>query len=151
MGVRDDLFEIRTRSGERVVPHQGHLSTMASLPPQARLLMSLPSLGYWVPYFDWGPFRHGSTLPRIAAGRRILSLASWAIPGGIKELIGNVADFERWRRERGIPAVVSVGAGDQRIPVNLLSHTGRAELVRAAAAGADRLEEVPWGSLRATT
>jgi len=128
VSVRDGRVRLRSeRLGHEVIPrlttaHAFHHSTLGIY----RFLASLQGQGTasglsW----DWGVLAAAPFLPRVVAGRLVLSLARWRVSREEIRRLGSVdgaARFEavqRWRAERRLPRWVALADGDQLFPVAL--------------------------------
>ncbi|WP_239470153.1 lantibiotic dehydratase [Archangium violaceum] len=75
--------------------------------------------------WEWGPLEEAAFLPRVTAGRLVLSLARWRVePAEVERLEGlsGVArhrEVRRWRERRGIPRHVGLSEGDNVLPLDL--------------------------------
>jgi thiopeptide-type bacteriocin biosynthesis protein len=77
------------------------------------------------PGWSWGALEHAPFLPRVRAGRLILSLASWRLAGKeLKELSdprgqSRYAQVQALRARHQLPRWVAVADGDHVLPVDL--------------------------------
>lgn len=75
--------------------------------------------------WDWGPLRSAPFLPRVVAGRLVLSLAQWTVGKEEVKRLGGSRGKEQfqivhsWRAERGLPRVIVLADGDNRLPIDL--------------------------------
>src|SRR5690606_15461593 len=94
-------------------------------PPLARFLAELPRANRTVlTGFDWGAATVLPFLPRLRLGNIVLADARWRITA--TELPPPSAAWPRWRqawsswaRRRCLPEAVELGAGDQRLRLDL--------------------------------
>lgn len=138
-------FVFALRDGTPLVLHQGHMLAPRASPRVARLLLELAMEGARHPGgFDWRELGNLPRLPRLTWRGQILCLARWR-PGGpySRERAGALRD---WREANGVPRVVCLVENERRLPIDLESHWGRTELLRASrsAAASCYLEEAPW-------
>jgi thiopeptide-type bacteriocin biosynthesis protein len=120
-------FVLRSeRLGRRVIPrlssaHNFHLS-----PGTYGFLGALQAQGsmdglIW----DWGPLGEAPFLPRVVAGRLVLSRARWRAEQDELQLLGRsrgAARFggvQRWRAARRLPRWVALADGDHELPIDL--------------------------------
>jgi len=74
--------------------------------------------------WTWGPLDSSPFLPRVTAGRTVLSRATWLIPGDeIKALVKptgaeRFAALRAWRERRRIPRQASLADGDNELLVD---------------------------------
>ena len=75
--------------------------------------------------WDWTPFWSAPFLPRVVVGRLVLSPARWSIGREDLKRLGDSRGAERfravqaWRAERGLPRLVVLSDGDNRLPIDL--------------------------------
>ncbi|SNQ46605.1 conserved hypothetical protein [Frankia canadensis] len=152
-GVRLSLVSLSR--GWRLEPTMVHaLDLRAHTPPLARFLAEISrSQDAVVTGFDWGLAADLPFLPRLIYGRAVLSPARWVVQAG--ELLDRGASWPvweaawaGWQARRRVPDVVSVGAGDRQLRLDLrqaahrallrehVDRSGSARLVEAAPAGA---------------
>ncbi len=128
VSVEEGQIVLRSRRLDcRVIPRltTAHNYAWKGL-PLYRFLCDLQSQGAarglgW----DWGPLASAPFLPRVVCGRLVLALAQWNAGG--EELKALAAEqgarrFEavrQWRLRRGVPRIVVVADGDNRLPVDL--------------------------------
>src|SRR5262249_4989848 len=76
-------------------------------------------------FWEWGALESLSFLPRVRAGRLVLSLARWRVG---KDEIEHLTTAEgtqryrrvqRWRRDRKLPRYVQMMQGDNALPLDL--------------------------------
>jgi thiopeptide-type bacteriocin biosynthesis protein len=100
--------------------------------------------------WSWGALDGAPHLPRLTAGRVVLSLERWRVPKAKLETLGAATAAGRWRaaqalrRELGLPRWVAVADGDNELPIdldNLLSVETFVQLVKDR--GEARLDEIP--------
>jgi thiopeptide-type bacteriocin biosynthesis protein len=92
--------------------------------------------------FHWGTLAGASFLPRVTAGRLVLSRARWTIRGERLSAFKEARGDERFRAlralagELGLPRFVSLAEGDKELPLdleNVLSVEALASLVKEQA------------------
>ncbi len=74
--------------------------------------------------WDWGPLGSASHLPRVICGRLVLAPEQWNV--GSEELKRLATErgarrfraVQAWREERGLPRIVVLADGDNRLPVD---------------------------------
>lgn len=109
----------------RVEPFVPHALNLRFAPPLARFLAELPRADRTVlTGFDWGAASVLPFLPRLRSGNVVLSAACWRITAA--ELLPASATWPHWRqawsawtRRRRLPDTVDLGAGDQRLRLDL--------------------------------
>jgi lantibiotic biosynthesis protein len=75
--------------------------------------------------WDWGPLWSASFLPRVVCGRLVLSPAQWNVDKDELKRLSGARGMERfrilqsWREERGLPRLVIVADGDNKLPIDL--------------------------------
>lgn len=146
VSVREGRVVLRSqRLGCRVEPRltSAHNAQRRSL-PLYRFLFDLQQQGAagdlaW----DWGPIRAAWFRPRVTSGNLVLAPASWRVRAGELAHLHDLADgarfgaLQRWREQRGLPDVVCVAQGDQRLVVdfrNVLAIDSFLHLMRRHAA-----------------
>ncbi|MDE3721422.1 lantibiotic dehydratase family protein [Nocardiopsis sp. N85] len=144
------LFLFSGALDRRVEPVVPHALNLRYAPPLARFLAELPRAERAVVVgFDWGAASTLPFLPRIRSGRVILAHARWRIRAA--ELPSRTASWQQWRRGwaawaelRGLPGVVDLGKGDQRLRLDL-AEPAHLFLLRAQVAkeGGTVLTEAP--------
>jgi thiopeptide-type bacteriocin biosynthesis protein len=105
--------------------------------------------------FSWGPAAGWPFLPRVTAGRAVLSLARWRLSKADLGEVGVVAGLgpdsprfqerlDQWREHWQVPTRVAIAAGDRLLALDLDRATDLAEVRRALAAsrGAVTLTEL---------
>lgn len=76
-------------------------------------------------YWTWGPFERAGFLPRVTHGRLVLHRARWRLEEpeirGLRAARGaeRFARVQALRAERGLPRWVTLGDGDNELPVDL--------------------------------
>jgi thiopeptide-type bacteriocin biosynthesis protein len=139
------------RRGMRVEAVSAHaLNLTRHTPPLARLLIELSRAQCaQVTMFDWGAAKHLPWLPRVRAGRTVLSPARWRLPAA--DLPGRRSSWPEWSdalttrlEQRRIPRLVYLAEGDRRLPLDLAENAHRAVLrAHLAAAPHAVLTEAP--------
>ena len=121
-----DRFYLLSLSRRRIVePVLACGLAWHAVPPIARLLFELPRTGCAAPgLFDWGGAGGLPFLPRLRAGRAVLSPARWRIRAA--DLPGPDADGREWtaavsrlRQRLRLPDWVSAGSSDRQLRLNL--------------------------------
>ena len=75
--------------------------------------------------WDWGPLWSAPFLPRVVCGRLVLSLAQWNVSKEeLKRLAGSRGAerfrmVQSWRAKLGLPRLIVLADGDNRLPVDL--------------------------------
>ena len=75
--------------------------------------------------WDWGPLRDAPFLPRVVAGKLVLSRASWRVsPEELKPLgqargAARFGAVQGWRAARRLPRWIAVVDGDHELPIDL--------------------------------
>ncbi|PDP86569.1 hypothetical protein CQJ94_16390 [Glycomyces fuscus] len=148
------LFLWSHRLGRRVEPVVPHAMNLRYAPPLVRFLAELPRADRTVlTGFDWGAAFRLPFLPRVRSGKVVLSPARWRVRA--TELPSHAAPWSQWQRawsawaqRRNLPGLVDLGAGDQRLRLDLaeaahlyllrahLDKEGSATLTEAPAASA---------------
>jgi thiopeptide-type bacteriocin biosynthesis protein len=128
VGIEGARIVLRSaRLGREVVPRltSAHNFAMRSLGVY-RFLCSLQAQGTMGgAAWNWGPLDGAPFLPRVTAGRVVLSRASWWLSElEIKELAktagtARFAAVQSWREKRGLPRVVLLADGDNELLVDL--------------------------------
>ena len=150
VGVRDGRLRLRwSVTGDEVVITAGHMLNPAQAPLVARFLSEIGRDGVCqLGGFAWGPVGGFPYLPRIRAGRSVLSLAQWRLTatelaGG--EEVTDVTDgqdvladpdrfrraLDRWRRRWDAPVRLALVSGDRRLALDLDRPADTAELRRS--------------------
>ncbi|WP_246267148.1 lantibiotic dehydratase [Nonomuraea typhae] len=119
---RDRMYVLRPDRRQVVEPALTSAVAREAMPPVARLLFELPrARGAVVSPFSWGAAAGLPYLPRVRYGRAVLAPARWHVT-----LPGPRAAGPEWARalrdlrERlRLPAIVSVGAADRRLRLDL--------------------------------
>lgn len=114
------------RLGCRVLPRMttAHNFSWRAL-PLYRFLCLLQGGGRGGAGWDWGPLASAPFLPRVEAGRLVLSLARWLV--GKEELgelqaadvQGRFAAAQELRGARGLPRMIGLADADNVLPVDL--------------------------------
>lgn len=151
---KDGLFLWSHRLGRRVEPVVPHALNLRYAPPLVRFLAELPRADRTViTGFAWGAASHLPFLPRVRSGKVVLSPARWRVRN--TELPPRTAPWAQWRQawstwvqRRNLPDLVDLGAGDQRLRLDLaeaahlfllrthMDKEGSATLTEAPTAGA---------------
>lgn len=123
-----DIVLYSKRLGRRVIPRvtNAHGFMNPQLSSIYRFLCFMQHQhGASVPGFTWGPLESLDYLPRVRAGRLILSLARWTLSEKEMESIGKGEGSQRFlavqelRRQRKLPRWVVLQEGDNSLPVDL--------------------------------
>lgn len=138
VGVRRGRFRLRwERTGDEVVLGASHMLSYARAPLVARFLSEVGRDGVCqLSGFNWGPASPFPFLPRVRAGRVILSLARWRIPAGTfaGDVLRDRCSFRRaldsWRMRWEAPSRLAVASGDHRLPLHLTRSADVDELAR---------------------
>jgi len=77
---------------------------------------------------SWGTLANLAVLPRVAIDGFVVAPASWRVPEDLRAGTGSARALAAWRRDRGIPRHVQVGAEDELLPVDLTRPEARADL-----------------------
>ncbi|HEY6325505.1 MAG TPA: lantibiotic dehydratase [Candidatus Cybelea sp.] len=133
VGIDRNRFFLWSRSrGRRVIPRESHLlNTGQSAPNLCKFLALVDSDGRrYLHNFDWGAALRLPYLPRVRAGKTILSLRRWCFAR--KEIGSSVQDtrraLERWRELWAMPRYIFLTERDNRLLIDLDSEIA-AELV----------------------
>src|SRR5262249_25888223 len=128
LSVRHGRLVLRSASLDReVVPRltSAHGFSRESLGVY-RFLCALQHQGIAARLFlDWGVLRSSPFLPRVTAGRLILSLARWRIEKEELQRFDEAhgtelfREIQRWRSYRRLPRWVALADGDNTLPVDL--------------------------------
>ncbi len=113
VGVRDNRFVLRwSVTGHEVVPCSGHMLNPRSGSPVIQFLDDVSRDGYAMPSsFDWGPAANFPFLPRVQAGRIILTPARWLL---------RAEEFtQQWRERWQVPRHVYLSTADNRLLLDL--------------------------------
>jgi lantibiotic biosynthesis protein len=137
VGVRDDRFYLRwLRTGQQVEVTVGHMVNLARAPTLPRFLSDVCRERTCQLFgFDWGPAARFPRLPRVTRDRLVLSLARWQLnatdwPRDPTRFASRLAD---WRIRWNAPRLISLTAGDNRIPLDLDDQDQADQLRRALA------------------
>jgi lantibiotic biosynthesis protein len=131
------MFLAAPERGIRVEAAAMHaLNLNVHTPPLARFITELSRAQYaQVTVFDWGAAARLPFLPRLKAGRTILSAARWRLRPC--DLAGRTASpgswdatLAAWRDRLHVPALVELTEADQQLPLDLDQAMDRA-LLRA--------------------
>lgn len=132
----EELFLWSHRLQRRIEPVVPHSLNWVHAPAMARFLAELPRSGRTVlTGFDWG-LAHGLPyVPRLRSGRFVLSPARWRVRAVDLPRPGRPwhewkKAWQSWSRVRGLPRDVELGAGDQRLLLDL-EHPGHLHLLRS--------------------
>lgn len=136
VGVRDQTFYLRwPRGGTYVEVSEGHMLNPKAAPAVGAFLTLMRYAGRPVmTAFTWGSAGELPRLPRVEAGRVVLSPATWHPPFGEDGL--DAASRERfgpalqsWRADWEMPRRVFAGQGDHRLMIDL-DDADQVELLR---------------------
>ena len=123
VGVRDDHFYLRwLRTEQQIEVTVTHMVNLARAPTLPRFLSDVGRQRTRQLFgFDWGPAARYPRLPRVTRGRLVLSLARWQLsapdwPRDATDFASRLAD---WRIRWHAPRLISLAAGDNRIPLDL--------------------------------
>ena len=153
VGVRDGRFYVRwPQHGGEVIGCAGHMLNNTGAPDACRFLDDVRRDGQaQLSSFDWGPASNLPVLPRVQAGRIILSLARWYLSGRvIQELAPDrarafPARLTEWRERWQVPRYVYLKFADNRLLLDLEDQAQadelRAELHKLKEGGRVLLEE----------
>lgn len=119
VGADSERFALRSRSLGEIRFRAGHLLNSKHSPNVYRFLLEVSLAGArgWTA-FQWGSLERSPFLPRVRYGRTVLSPATWRFEHFEAGESWEVA-FARWRQEWGVPSLVFLGEGDQRILLDL--------------------------------
>jgi thiopeptide-type bacteriocin biosynthesis protein len=153
VGIRDGRFYVRwPQHGGEVIGCAGHMLNNVGAPDACRFLDDLRRDGQaQLSSFDWGPAFNLPVLPRVQAGRIVLSLARWRLGGQvIQELAPDrarafPARLSEWRGRWQVPRYVYLSFADNRLLLDLEDQAQagelRAELHKLPEGGQVLLEE----------
>ncbi|HEV2764435.1 MAG TPA: lantibiotic dehydratase [Pyrinomonadaceae bacterium] len=129
VSVRGGRVRLRSaRLGREVVPRltSAHNFNRPGLLGVYRFLCSLQSQGTLGAFgWDWGALDAAPFLPRLCAGRLVLSLARWLVGQDELRALGEVREAERfaavqeWRARLRLPRLLTLSDADNRLPVDL--------------------------------
>jgi hypothetical protein len=124
LSLREGRLVLRSsRLGCRVIPRMTSAYQADSGPAAFRFLCALQVAEVtggvaW----DWGALDGFPFLPRVTAGRLVLARARWRLrlaePGGLGAGRIGHPEVDRWRRNRGLPRLVSLVEGDRALLVD---------------------------------
>lgn len=147
VSVRRGRVRLRSASLDREVHPRLSSAHNYSAPrelPVYRFLCALqdhaqPAAMHW----SWGAQEGAAALPRVTRGRLVLSRARWNLSAAEIRRITEAGSrwdpsaIQRWREERGLPALVLLADADNQLPVdfsNAASTLAFARLLRGRAA-----------------
>jgi thiopeptide-type bacteriocin biosynthesis protein len=128
VGIRDGRFYVRwLAENVEVVACAGHMLNNMQAPAAIRFLDNVSHDGVaQLSPFDWGPATGFPFLPRVQAGRVVLSLAQWHIDASTRttELQAESPEafrkaLARWRTRWQVSRQVYLSFGDNRLLLNL--------------------------------
>jgi thiopeptide-type bacteriocin biosynthesis protein len=123
VGVQDNRFYLRwLRTGQEVEVTVGHMVNPSRAPSLPRFLADVGRQHIRQLFgFDWGPASHWPHLPRITQDRLVLSLERWQLnaPDWPHDPSQFASYLARWRAQWHAPRLISLAAGDNRIPLDL--------------------------------
>jgi thiopeptide-type bacteriocin biosynthesis protein len=112
--------------GRRVIPRLTSAHNFTGSQGIYRFLCALQSQGTASELaWDWGPLRDAPFLPRVVAGRLVLSRASWRVTQEELNPLGQARGARRflavgrWRVSRRLPRWLVLGDGDNELPIDL--------------------------------
>ncbi len=141
VSVHGDRIVLRSvRLGRRIVPrlscaHEYRWKTVGVY----HFLCTLQAQGVSATTWSWGPLADAPFLPRVSAGRVLLSLARWRLSKQELESLGRTSDaalmraMRLWRTQRKLPRMVRLADADNALTVdldNVLSVESFVQLVR---------------------
>lgn len=150
----DRLYLVAMSLGRRVEPIVPHALNLRHTHPVVRFVAELArSLCAVLRGFDWGGAASLPFLPRLRAGRTVISPALWRVdaaelPDRRKPWGCWRQAWRAWRERRRVPDTVEVGRGDRRLQLDLtepahlallrehIDTHGQASLSEAPTAGA---------------
>lgn len=154
VGLRDGRFYVKWLPEDvEVVACAGHMLNNMQAPAAFRFLDDISRDGSaQLGTFDWGPAAGFPFLPRVQAGRIVLSLAQWRIDATTRtsELPAESPEtfreaLARWRERWQVPRHVYLSFGDNRLLLDLEDAAQveelRAEVRRLREAGYVLLQE----------
>ena len=148
VGVRDGRFRLRwAATGDEVVVTAGHMLNTSRAPEIVRFLADAGRDGVCqLGGFSWGSAAGFPYLPRVRAGRTVLSVAQWRLSAtdlvvdredgraSATDIAGGLEGFRRalqdWRRRWAAPARLAVAVGDRRHALDLTRPSDADELRR---------------------
>jgi len=136
VGIRSGRFCVRwPQHGAEVMACAGHMLNNMAAPDVCRFLDDVRQDGLaQLSGFDWGPAASLPVLPRVQAGRVVLSLARWRIDSRARETLspGNAGKFPArlaaWRQRWQVPRYVYLKYADNRLLLDLEDQAQAAEL-----------------------
>jgi len=133
VGIDQGRFYVRwPAAGQRVNFFAGHMLNTYSAPTVIRFLSELSNDGRTLlSSFDWGPAESFQFLPRVQTGRMVLRPAQWRIHKSEFALESPAAfrgGLDRWRADWGVPQLVSLTVGDNRLILDLDQEVEAGEL-----------------------
>ena len=132
--LADRLYLRWGRTGQELRVVQSHMLNIEGAPNLCRFLIEVSDDGYRdINSFDWGSMTGAPHLPRVARGRLVLQPEQWNVPLSLLPDPAAApetfqAEVERWRLLHGVPARVYATSEDNRLPLQLDSPRGVAEL-----------------------
>jgi thiopeptide-type bacteriocin biosynthesis protein len=136
VGIRDDRFYVRwpARDAE-IVGCAGHMLSNMAAPDVCRFLDELRHDGLaQLSGFDWGSAASFPVLPRVQAGRVVLSLARWRLDARAGQQLtpdspgGFAARLAAWREQWDVPRHVYLRFADNRLLLDLEDQAQASEL-----------------------
>jgi len=129
VSVRGERVILRSRRlGREIAPRltSAHNHSSPGNLAMYRFLCALQTQGVCpAANFDWGALNCLSFLPRVRAGRIVLSLARWIVSGSTLKALGDAKGAGRYalvqelRRTRNLPRWVAVADWDNELPIDL--------------------------------
>jgi lantibiotic biosynthesis protein len=138
VGIREGRFYVRWPGRDaEVAACAGHMLNNMGAPDVCRFLDDLRSDGLaQLSSFDWGQASHFPVLPRVQAGRVVLSLARWRLDWRARDELstssprGFPAQLAMWRERWQVPRYVYLSFGDNRLLLDL-EDQAQADALRA--------------------
>ena len=148
VGVHDDAFYLRWPAGGTYVEVcEGHMLNPTTAPAVCAFLAQMRHAGRpLMTPFQWGLARELPRLPRVEAGRIVLSPATWRPPFGTGALEPHSPDgfasaLGSWRARWRLPRRVYAAQGDNRLLLDL-DDPQQVELLRSLVRSPDDGTEV---------
>lgn len=140
VAVHGDRFVIRYQ-GREVVPSAGHMLNSMGAPDVVRFLDEVSRDGRAATSsFNWGKASAFPFLPRVQAGRLVLSAAAWRLDPGVLDASSAevfAAEFTTWQSRWNVPRRVYFGSSDNRLLLDLANANHVAQLFEQAHKGKD--------------
>lgn len=142
--VADSIFQLRTKSGQRVLTRRATMVSPETANDVIRFVEEVSMAGVDRPVWDWaGLDEMFDFVPEVRRGDAVLSPAKRRLPESVESATDPHAEFLSWAKDVDLPKEVFIGQMDNLLRLDVSDRGHRELLLKEARAGQRVLTFLP--------